>query len=39
MIDDKRELKKEFTADGLHLKADGYKVWKAEIEKTMGRNN
>jgi lysophospholipase L1-like esterase len=39
MIDDKGELKKEFTADGLHLKAPGepgYKVWKAEIDKTMG---
>ena len=36
MIDDKGELKKELTADGLHLKADGYKIWKAEIEKMMG---
>jgi lysophospholipase L1-like esterase len=36
MADDKGELKKDFTADGLHLKAPGYKVWKAEIEKTMG---
>ncbi len=39
MTDDRRELKKEFTTDGLHLKAPGepgYKLWKAEIEKTMG---
>ena len=39
MTDDKGELKKEFTADGLHLKDPGYKVWKAEIEKTMGWTN
>jgi len=42
MTDDKRELKKEFTTDGLHLKAPGepgYKIWKAEIEKTMGWSN
>ena len=36
MKDDKGELKAEFTADGLHLNADGYKVWKAQIDKTMG---
>ncbi len=36
MTDDKGELKEEFTADGLHLKEPGYKVWKAEIEETMG---
>jgi lysophospholipase L1-like esterase len=36
MTDDKGELKKEFTADGLHLKPDAYKVWKTEIEQTMG---
>jgi len=36
MTDDKGELKKEFTADGLHLKDPGYKVWKAEIEKKLG---
>jgi lysophospholipase L1-like esterase len=38
MTDDKGELKKELTTDGLHLKAPGepgYKLWKAEIEKTM----
>jgi lysophospholipase L1-like esterase len=35
MTDDKGELKKEFTADGLHLKPDGYKVWQAEIEKAL----
>jgi lysophospholipase L1-like esterase len=36
MTDDKGELKEEFTADGLHLKEPGYKIWKAEIEKRMG---
>jgi lysophospholipase L1-like esterase len=39
MTDDKGELKKELTKDGLHLGAPGepgYKIWKAEIEKTMG---
>lgn len=36
MTDDKGELKKEFTADGLHLKEPGYKIWKAQIESTMG---
>jgi lysophospholipase L1-like esterase len=42
MTDDKGELKKEFTADGLHLKSPGepaYKLWKAEIEKTMRWSN
>jgi lysophospholipase L1-like esterase len=38
MIDDKGELKKEFTADGLHLKDPGYKVWQAEINKKLGWN-
>jgi lysophospholipase L1-like esterase len=36
MTDDKGELKKDFTADGLHLKEGGYKVWQAEIERTLG---
>jgi lysophospholipase L1-like esterase len=36
MADDKGELKQELTADGLHINADGYKIWKAEIEKKMG---
>jgi lysophospholipase L1-like esterase len=36
MTDDKGELKKEFTADGLHLKDPGYKIWKAEIERKLG---
>jgi lysophospholipase L1-like esterase len=36
MTDDKGELKKEFTNDGLHLKPDGYKVWKAEIDRNLG---
>jgi lysophospholipase L1-like esterase len=36
MSDDRGELKKEFTTDGLHLLAPGYKIWKAQIEKTLG---
>jgi lysophospholipase L1-like esterase len=36
MKDDKGELKKEFTADGLHLKPEGYEVWKKQVERTMG---
>jgi lysophospholipase L1-like esterase len=36
MADDKGELKQELTTDGLHINADGYKIWKAEIEKKMG---
>jgi lysophospholipase L1-like esterase len=35
MVDDKGELKQELTADGLHINADGYKIWKAEIESTL----
>jgi lysophospholipase L1-like esterase len=36
MTDDKGELKKDFTRDGLHLLAPGYAVWKTEIDRTMG---
>jgi lysophospholipase L1-like esterase len=36
MKDEKGELKKEFTADGLHLKPEGYEVWKKQVERTMG---
>jgi lysophospholipase L1-like esterase len=39
MTDENGELKKDLTADGLHLGAPGqpgYKIWKAEIEKAMG---
>jgi lysophospholipase L1-like esterase len=36
MTDEKGELKKELTADGLHLKADGYKIWKSEIDRILG---
>ena len=36
LADDKGELKQELTTDGLHINADGYKIWKAEIEKKMG---
>jgi lysophospholipase L1-like esterase len=35
MIDEKGELKKDLTPEGLHLKPEGYKVWKAEVDKTM----
>jgi len=35
MVDDKGELKEEFTADGLHLKEPAYRIWKAEIERTL----
>jgi lysophospholipase L1-like esterase len=36
MKDDKGELKAAFTGDGLHLNAEGYKVWQAEVERVMG---
>jgi lysophospholipase L1-like esterase len=36
MKDEKGELKKEFTADGLHLTAGGYEVWREQVERTMG---
>jgi lysophospholipase L1-like esterase len=36
MKDDKGELRPALTADGLHINADGYKIWRAEIEKRMG---
>ena len=35
MTDDKGDLKQELTADGLHINADGYKIWKAEVERTL----
>lgn len=35
MKDDKGELRQELTADGLHINADGYKIWKAEVERTL----
>ena len=35
MADDKGELKKEFTNDGLHLNADAYKLWQGEVERVM----
>lgn len=34
--DDKGELKAEITHDGLHLTADAYRIWQAEIERVMG---
>jgi lysophospholipase L1-like esterase len=36
MKDDNGELRQELTADGLHINAEGYKIWKAEIERTLG---
>lgn len=35
MKDDQGELKQDLTADGLHINADGYKIWQAEIIKTL----
>jgi lysophospholipase L1-like esterase len=35
MADEKGELKAEFTADGLHLKAEAYELWRGEIERLM----
>ena len=36
MIDDQGELKAEYTREGLHLNEQGYQVWQAEINRTMG---
>lgn len=36
MADEKGELKAEFTGDGLHLKPEAYKVWKAKIVELLG---
>ena len=38
MLDEKGELKTEFTREGLHLKDPAYVVWRAEIFKTMKWN-
>jgi lysophospholipase L1-like esterase len=38
LVDDKAELKAEFTTDGLHLNDAAYVIWRAEILKTMGWN-
>jgi lysophospholipase L1-like esterase len=35
MTDDKGELKQELTADGLHINAEGYKIWKLQIDRVM----
>ncbi len=35
LTDDKGELKQEVTADGLHLKPEGYVIWKGEIDRVM----
>jgi lysophospholipase L1-like esterase len=39
LIDDKGELKEEYTADGLHLKPPAYEIWKSEIDKVLGTSN
>lgn len=39
MIDDKGELKADFTNDGLHLNEAAYKIWLAEVERVMKWNN
>jgi lysophospholipase L1-like esterase len=36
LADDKGELKAEFTADGLHVNDEAYKIWRAEVERVMG---
>jgi lysophospholipase L1-like esterase len=36
MKDKKGELRQDLTADGLHINAEGYKIWKAEIERKLG---
>ena len=38
MLDEKGELKAEFTPEGLHLTEAAYLVWRAEILKTMKWN-
>jgi lysophospholipase L1-like esterase len=35
MVDDKGELKADYTGDGLHLNETAYKAWLAEIERVM----
>ena len=35
LSDEKGELKKDVTADGLHLKPAGYAIWKGEIDRIM----
>lgn len=35
MVDDKGELKAEYTGDGLHLNEAAYKVWLAEVERVL----
>lgn len=36
MTDDKGDLRRELTADGLHINAAGYAIWRTEIDKVMG---
>jgi lysophospholipase L1-like esterase len=35
LADDKGELKAEYTGDGLHLNAEAYEIWLAEVERVM----
>lgn len=35
MVDDKGELKIDYTGDGLHLNEAAYKVWLAEVERVL----
>lgn len=35
MVNEKGELKDEYTDDGLHLTAEAYKQWQAEVERVM----
>lgn len=36
MADENGELKAEYTPEGLHLNEQGYRVWEAAVNKTMG---
>ena len=38
MVDDKGELKAEFTGDGLHLNETAYRLWLGEVERVMKWN-
>jgi len=36
MTDEKGELRADLTRDGLHINAEGYAIWKREVDKAMG---
>ena len=39
MTDEQGELRNELTADGLHINAEGYRIWKGQIDQAMGWND